>query len=60
MTSITREMSYKGDNLWGLFSGVTHYTSHKADPTDNRDSSKMAGALQKTDQRVYELLADVV
>lgn len=59
VTSITREMSYKGDNLWGLFSGVTHYTSHKAGRTDSRDSSKMAGALQKTDQRVYELLADM-
>lgn len=60
VTSITREMSYKGDNLWGLFSGVTHYTSHKAGRTDSRGASKMAGALQKTDQRVYELLTAMV
>ena len=55
-TSITREMSYKGDNLWGLFSGVTHYTTHKAGRNGTREVSKMAGALQKTDQRVFDLV----
>jgi phage/plasmid-like protein (TIGR03299 family) len=28
LTSISKEMSQKGETLWGLFSGVTHYTSH--------------------------------
>lgn len=28
LTSIAKEMSEKGTTLWGLFSGITHYTSH--------------------------------
>jgi hypothetical protein len=59
-TSITREMSYKGDTLWGLFSGVTHYTTHKAGRVNSREVSKMAGALQKTDQKVFDLVDALV
>lgn len=39
MTSIAKEMSQKGETLWGLFSGVTHYTSHVM-PTPNRDNAR--------------------
>ena len=28
VNSIAQEMGTKGETLWGLFSGVTHYTSH--------------------------------
>jgi len=28
VNSIAQEMGAKGETLWGLFSGVTHYTSH--------------------------------
>lgn len=42
--SIRKEMSYKGNTLWGLWSGVTHYTTHKAGRTeDARLASKMSG-----------------
>jgi phage/plasmid-like protein (TIGR03299 family) len=58
--SISKEMSYKGDNLWGLFSGVTHYTTHKAGRENSRDVSKMTGSLQKTDQRAFNILAELV
>jgi phage/plasmid-like protein (TIGR03299 family) len=42
--SIRKEMSYKGKTLWGLWSGVTHYTTHKAGRSeDARLANKLAG-----------------
>lgn len=35
--SITQEMDALGSNFWGLFNGVTHYTTHK---TVNRNPTK--------------------
>lgn len=40
LQSIGREMKAKGETLWGLFSGVTHYTSHIM-PTPNRENSRL-------------------
>ena len=31
------ELKQKGDNLWGLFSGVTKYTTHSLSKTDNSE-----------------------
>ena len=39
-SSIASEMQSKGETLWGLFSGVTHYTSHVM-PTPNRDNARL-------------------
>lgn len=38
--SISREMTQKGSTLWGLLSGVTHYTSHVL-PVPNRENSRL-------------------
>lgn len=38
--SISTEMKSKGETLWGLFSGVTHYTSHKM-PIAKRDNARI-------------------
>lgn len=38
--SIASEMRSKGETLWGLFSGVTHYTSHKM-PVPNRENGRL-------------------
>jgi len=38
--SIASEMAYKGDTLWGLFSGVTHYSTHKM-PAPKRDNARL-------------------
>lgn len=40
LTSIDRELKGKGDTLWGLFSGVTHYTSHVL-PVPKRDNARL-------------------
>lgn len=38
--SIGSEMAYKGETLWGLFSGVTHYSTHKM-PAPKRDNARL-------------------
>jgi hypothetical protein len=37
--SIASEMKQKGDTLWGLFSGVTHYTNYKM-PIPSRENAR--------------------
>lgn len=39
-TSIASEMASKGDTLWGLFSGVTHYSSHVM-PVPKRENARL-------------------
>jgi hypothetical protein len=58
--SIVKEMSYKGDTLWGLFSGVTHYTTHKGGSDRTREESKYVGGLQRLDQKVFNSLSTLV
>lgn len=53
-TSILTELSAKADTLWGLWSGVTHYTTHKASSDNAREKSKLMGSLQRTDERILE------
>lgn len=57
--SIATEIAQKGETLWGLFSGVTHYTSHVI-PTPNRDNarleSKYIGSGATIDNEVLSLL----
>jgi len=40
LTAINSEMNQKGQTLWGLFSGVTKYTSHIM-PTPDRDNARL-------------------
>lgn len=63
IASIQKEMSYKGDTLWGLLSGVTHYTSHvqSAPRRDNgRLESKLVGLAQHIDTMAFEYLETFV
>jgi phage/plasmid-like protein (TIGR03299 family) len=56
MVSISREMAQKGDTLWGLFSGVTHYTSHVmyAPKRENgRTESKYVGGGADIDNKSF-------
>jgi len=59
-TSIAKEMSYKGQTLWGLFSGITHYTTHKGGTDRTREESKLIGGLQKVDQSIFNQFAELV
>lgn len=49
------ELQGKGDNLWGLFSGVTKYTTHSLTKNDNTEA-KMFGVYGKREKGIFELL----
>jgi len=49
------ETAQKGDNLWGLFSGVTRYTTHSMKNSDNSES-KMFGRAGKLEREIYSEL----
>jgi phage/plasmid-like protein (TIGR03299 family) len=63
LSSISREMNGKGDTLWGLFSGVTHYTSHVL-PVPKRDNarleSKYTGTALTIDNDVLDMVGKFV
>jgi hypothetical protein len=49
------ELQTKGDNLWGLFSGVTKYTTHSLTKNDNTEA-KMFGVYGKREKEIFELI----
>lgn len=59
LNSISRETNQKGQNLWGLFSGVTHYTTHVL-PVPKRENarleSKYTGTGLTIDNEAYETI----
>lgn len=60
---ISTEMNQKGQNAWGLFSGVTRWTTHtKATPTrpNGRIESSMLGTNYKTNQLGLEVVSELV
>jgi phage/plasmid-like protein (TIGR03299 family) len=60
LTSIASETNAKGQTRWGLFSGVTHYTSHVM-PVPNREAarieSKYTGTALSTDNTIFKMLS---
>ena len=59
ISSISAEVKSKGDTMWGLFSGVTHYTSHVMQVSSKpnaRLESKYVGNALKIDNEVLQLL----
>jgi phage/plasmid-like protein (TIGR03299 family) len=59
---ISTEMNQKGQSLWGLFSGVTNYTTHKI-PVPNRDNarleSKYVGTGNYIDNKIFTLIENL-
>ena len=55
---MTKEINEKGANLWGLFSGITKYTTHnlKGDSTEN----KLFGVYGNREREVFTKLAEMV
>lgn len=61
--NIEKEMSDKENNLWGLFSGVTRWTTHeKASPRreNGRLESIMVGTNYKTNQQALEFVTEML
>lgn len=55
--SITRETVDIGNSIWGLFNGVTHYTSHEKGGLDTYGTSSIP---QKINDKAYNMLAELV
>ena len=47
------ELKEKGDNLWGLFSGVTKYTTHSMKKDDNSEN-KMFGVYGQRERHIFK------
>lgn len=59
LACIDKEMKQKGQTLWGLFSGVTNYTTHVI-PAPSRENgrleSKYVGSGFKMDNQIFDLI----
>jgi hypothetical protein len=53
------EINEKGDNLWGLFSGVTKYTTHSLTKGDNSEM-KLFGTYGNREREIYQELVELV
>lgn len=53
------ELQQKGDNLWGLFSGVTKYTTHSLGKGDNSEN-KMFGTYGQREREIFKNLVELV
>jgi len=53
------ELQQKGDNLWGLFSGVTKYTTHSLSKGDNTEA-KMFDVYGKREKQIFTDLVHLV
>lgn len=53
------ELRGKGDNLWGLFSGVTKYTTHSLTKNDNTEK-KMFGTYGNRERMIFNELVELV
>lgn len=53
------EIQQKGDNMWGLFSGVTKYTTHSLTKDDNTEA-KMFGVYGKREQGIFNEMVELV
>jgi hypothetical protein len=53
------ELQQKGDNMWGLFSGITKYTTHSLSKEDKSDE-KMFNAYGKRELAIFNQLVELV
>jgi phage/plasmid-like protein (TIGR03299 family) len=53
------EILQKGDNMWGLFSGVTKYTTHSYSKNDNTEA-KLFGGVGQVEQEIFSDLMQLV
>jgi hypothetical protein len=53
------ELQEKGDNVWGLFSGVTKYTTHSLSREDNSEN-KMFGLYGNRERKIFKELSVLV
>jgi hypothetical protein len=52
-------LQQKGDNMWGLFSGVTKYTTHSLSKGDNTEA-KMFDIYGDREKKIFSDLVELV
>jgi phage/plasmid-like protein (TIGR03299 family) len=57
---LSMELAEKGDNLWGLFSGITRYTTHDMKKEKDNSEAKMFGRIGTIERKIYHALVDLV
>lgn len=53
------ELKEKGDNMWGLFSGVTKYTTHSLKDDDSTET-KLFGVYGNREREIFHTLVEMV
>jgi hypothetical protein len=53
-------MNQKGENAWGLFSGVTRYTTHSVSEKDTTEVKMFNGSYGQKDQKIFRELVELV
>jgi hypothetical protein len=54
------ELASKNDSLWGLFSGVTRYTTHSMKQGKDNSEGKMFGKTGTIEREIYKELVEMV
>jgi hypothetical protein len=58
---LSGELQGKGDNMWGLFSGITKYTTHSmGKDTERNTENKMFGVYGKREKEIFNKLVELV
>lgn len=60
LSSIRSEMDELGHNAWGLFNGVTHYTTHVMKAAGDGNYSMMFGAKNEANQVAYNMGLELI
>jgi hypothetical protein len=59
LIDLNGEVTQKGQNLWGLFSGVTKYTTHNLSKGDNSEA-KFFGVYGNRERQIFSELVELV
>jgi len=57
---LLRELKEKGNTLWGLFSGVTRYTTHSLGKGNDSTENKMFGTYGNRERQIFANLSELV
>ena len=58
--NIEIEMKSKGGSAWGLWNGVTRWTTHSGSGKDNHEYSKFMGTKNQKDREVFDYLSSLI
>jgi phage/plasmid-like protein (TIGR03299 family) len=56
LIDLNGEVRQKGDNLWGLFSGVTKFTTHTISKGEDSTEKKLFGVYGRREREVFDTL----